>query len=222
MKAKLNVRTKAVTVALSCLMLATPAISSASGIPVFDGAAAANALQSLIQMKQQIDNQIKQITELKSQVKALTGTRNLGNILKTEAYEQLPDEWKPVYNSASTLKNGNYKDLLSAKNYNPSADSERLVQQFDLTLKAIKDSEVRMDNIKRLMDQVNQTQDMKAAADLQSRIALENAKIQQNQTNLDMMARFMDIQEKVQVQQRQNRDSCLRQNRINGTSHSCG
>ena len=66
MKAKLNVRTKAVTVALSCLMLATPAISSASGIPVFDGAAAANALQSLIQMKQQIDNQIKQITELKS------------------------------------------------------------------------------------------------------------------------------------------------------------
>lgn len=222
MKAKLNVKTKAVTVALSCLMLATPAISSASGIPVFDGAAAANALQSLIQMKQQIDNQIKQITELKSQVKALTGTRNLGNILKTEAYEQLPDEWKSVYNSASTLKNGNYKDLLSAKNYNPSADSERLVQQFDLTLKAIKDSEVRMDNIKRLMDQVNQTQDMKAAADLQSRIALENAKIQQNQTNLDMMARFMDIQEKVQVQQRQNRDSCLRQNRINGTSHSCG
>ena len=222
MKAKLNVRTKAVTVALSCLMLATPAISSASGIPVFDGAAAANALQSLIQMKQQIDNQIKQITELKSQVKALTGTRNLGNILKTEAYEQLPDEWKSVYNSASTLKNGNYKDLLSAKHYNPSADSERLVQQFDLTLKAIKDSEVRMDNIKRLMDQVNQTQDMKAAADLQSRIALENAKIQQNQTNLDMMARFMDIQEKVQVQQRQNRDSCLRQNRINGTSHSCG
>lgn len=222
MKAKLNVRTKAVTVALSCLMLATPAISSASGILVFDGAAAANALQSLIQMKQQIDNQIKQITELKSQVKALTGTRNLGNILKTEAYEQLPDEWKSVYNSASTLKNGNYKDLLSAKNYNPSADSERLVQQFDLTLKAIKDSEVRMDNIKRLMDQVNQTQDMKAAADLQSRIALENAKIQQNQTNLDMMARFMDIQEKVQVQQRQNRDSCLRQNRINGTSHSCG
>lgn len=222
MKAKLNVRTKAVTVALSCLMLATPAISSASGIPVFDGAAAANALQSLIQMKQQIDNQIKQITELKSQVKALTGTRNLGNILKTEAYEQLPDEWKSVYNSASTLKNGNYKDLLSAKNYNPSADSERLVQQFDLTLKAIKDSEVRMDNIKRLMDQVNQTQDMKAAADLQSRIALENAKIQQNQTNLDMMARFMDIQEKVQVQKRQNRDSCLRQNRINGTSHSCG
>ena len=79
-----------------------------------------------------------------------------------------------------------------------------------------------MNNIKRLMDQIDQTQDMKAAADLQSRIALENAKIQQNQTNLDMMARFMDIQEKVQVQKRQNRDSCLRQNRINGTSHSCG
>ena len=173
-------------------------------------------------MKQQIENQIKQITELKSQVKALTGTRNLGNILKTEAYEQLPDEWKSVYNSANTLKKGNYKDLLSAKNYNPSVDGERLVQQYDLTLRAIKDSEVRMDNIKRLMDQVNQTQDMKAAADLQSRIALENAKIQQNQTNLDMMARFMDIQEKVQVKKRQNRDRCILENRINKNSATCG
>ena len=222
MKATFNLKAKAAVAALSCLMMAAPAVSTASGILVFDGAAAANALQSLIQMKQQIENQIKQITELKSQVKALTGTRNLGNILKTEAYEQLPDEWKSVYNSANTLKNGNYKDLLSSKNYNPSADNERLVQQYDLTLRAIKDSEVRMNNIKRLMDQIDQTQDMKAAADLQSRIALENAKIQQNQTNLDMMARFMDIQEKVQVQKRQNRDSCLRQNRINGTSHSCG
>ena len=222
MKATFNLKAKAAVAALSCLMMAAPAVSTASGIPVFDGAAAANALQSLIQMKQQIENQIKQITELKSQVKALTGTRNLGNILKTEAYEQLPDEWKSVYNSANTLKKGNYKDLLSAKNYNPSVDGERLVQQYDLTLRAIKDSEVRMDNIKRLMDQVNQTQDMKAAADLQSRIALENAKIQQNQTNLDMMARFMDIQEKVQVQKRQNRDRCILENRINKNSATCG
>ena len=80
----------------------------------------------------------------------------------------------------------------------------------------------RLRLIKRLMDQVNQTQDMKAAADLQSRIALENAKIQQNQTNLDMMARFMDIQEKVQVKKRQNRDRCILENRINKNSATCG
>lgn len=222
MKAKWNIKKNAMKAVLSCAMLSLPAVSPASGIPVFDGAAAANALQSLVQMKQQIDNQIKQITELKSQVKALTGTRNLGNILKTEAYEQLPDEWKSVYSSVETLKKGNYKDMLNSKNYNEAADKERLVQQFDLTLKAIKDSEVRMQNIQRLMNQIDQTQDMKAAADLQSRIALENAKIQQNQTNLDMMARYMEIQEKVQVQKRQARNSCIRQNRINGTSNSCG
>ena len=76
MKATFNLKAKAAVAALSCLMMAAPAVSTASGILVFDGAAAANALQSLIQMKQQIENQIKQITELKSQVKALTGTRN--------------------------------------------------------------------------------------------------------------------------------------------------
>jgi traF protein len=202
------------------LMVATSAPTMA-GIPVYDGAAVAKAVEQVVKMGQQIDNQIKQITELKNQVKALTGNRNLGNILKTDALEQLPDEWKSVYDAAMQTKGGNFNNLLSSKGYNQNADNERLIKHFDLTLKAIKDSELRFQNIKALMDRVNTTQDAKAAADLQNRIALENAYIQQNQTQLDMMERFMALDEKVQVKKRAARNSCIRQNRINNSNTAC-
>lgn len=118
-------------------------------------------------------------------------------------------------------KGGNFNDLLSSKGYNQNADNDRLIKHFDLTLKAIKDSELRFENIKALMDRVNTTQDAKASADLQNRIALENAYIQQNQTRLDMMERFMALDEKVQFKKRQAYDNCLRDNRINNTNKSC-
>ncbi|UOO84364.1 type IV secretion system protein [Neisseria dumasiana] len=204
------------------LMAATIPTASASGILVFDGANLAQAAQQVIQLKEQIDNQVKQITELKNQVKAITGNRNLGNILKTEALEQLPDEWKSVYSQAMKAKNGNFKDLLSSKGYDKNADNDRLVKHYDLTLKAIKDSELRFKNIKALMNQVNTTQDAKAAADLMNRIQLENAYIQQNQTQLDMLERFMALDEKVQFKKRQAVDNCIRDNYINNTNKSCG
>ena len=203
------------------LMFTTAAPTMAGGIPVFDGVAVAQAVEQVVKMGQQIQNQVKQITELKTQVKALTGNRNLGNILKTEALEQLPDEWKSVYDVAMQAKGGNFNDLLSSKGYNQNADNDRLIKHFDLTLKAIKDSELRFENIKALMDRVNTTQDAKASADLQNRIALENAYIQQNQTRLDMMERFMALDEKVQFKKRQAYDNCLRDNRINNTNKSC-
>lgn len=203
------------------LMFTTAAPTMAGGIPVINPAQLAQSIRQGIQLGQQIQNQVKQITELKNQVKALTGNRNLGNILKTEALEQLPDEWKSVYDAAMQAKGGNFNDLLSSKGYNQNADNDRLVKHFELTLKAIKDSELRFENIKALMDRVNTTQDAKAAADLQNRIALENAYIQQNQTRLDMMERFMALDEKVQVKKRAARNSCIRQNRINNTNTAC-
>lgn len=195
----------------------------AGGIPVIDGAALTQnmqqAMQRYMQMAEQIKNQVEQIEQLKKQVESLQGNRNMGNLLRNQAQEQLPEEWKKVYSAAQQLNN---KDLLSSKGYNADADNQRLSKQFDLTIRAIKDSEIRMKNINALMDQINQTKDIKAAADLQNRIAAEQAVIQQNQTNLDMMERLMALQEKVQAKKRAERDNCRLRNRIDGTNKSCG
>lgn len=166
-------KTAMVTLISTGLMFGATAPAKA-GIPVTNPLGLAQQVQQTIQMGQQIQNQVKQIAEIKNQLKAITGNRNLGNILKTEAMEQLPDEWRSVYSEAMKAKGGNFKDLLSSKGYNRNADNDRLVKHFELTLKAIKDSEVRFKNIKELMNRVNTTQDVKAAADLQNRIALEN------------------------------------------------
>lgn len=190
------------------LAVSVPAF--AGGIPVFDGAAVAQAIQQGIQMKQQIENQIKQINELKSQVKALTGSRNIGKLLRNEAQEALPDEWKSVYEAAKKQGGSGGKDLLSGKAYDAKNSDERLIKQFDMTLKSIKDSQLRMKNISALLDQVDKTQDAKAAADLQNRIAGEQAKIQQNQINLDTMARLYEMQKEIDERNFAQYNKCAR------------
>ncbi len=47
---------------LSVCMLTLPVTSYAGGIPTFDGASVAQAIQQVIHMKEQIDNQLKQIS----------------------------------------------------------------------------------------------------------------------------------------------------------------
>ncbi|PIT19280.1 type IV secretion system protein [Snodgrassella alvi] len=190
---------------------------NATGIPVFDGAAAANMVQQIIQSKTQIDNQIQQITELKNQVSALSGSRNMGKILNT-VKDQLPNEWKAVYGSATAT---NYKDLLKGKDYTPEQAAKALFANYDATLKSFQDSKKRLDNIQALMTKINQTKDIKAAADLQSRIAAEQAIIQNNQTKLDMMSKLFELEEKVAHMQRSQRDACLAQHLVDRNYSSC-
>ena len=206
-KKRLTTRPAAI---LTALALAAAAPVHAGGIPTFDGAAVSQAIQQGIQMKQQIDNQLKQISELKSQVKALTGSRNIGKLLRNEAQEALPDEWKAVYEAAKKQGGSGGKDLLSGKAYDAKNSDERLIKQFDMTLKAIKASQLRMNNINALLDQVDKTQDAKAAADLQNRIAGEQAKIQQNQINLDTMARLYEMQKEIDERNFALRNKCAR------------
>ena len=78
---KANMKKIAVVVLSGCLMLSQPVM--AGGIPVFDGAAVAQAIQQGIQMKQQIDNQLDQLRELESQVKAMSGLRDVGKVARS-------------------------------------------------------------------------------------------------------------------------------------------
>ena len=201
---------------LSACLAAFPA--QAGGIPTIDGASLAQNIQRGLQMAEQIKNQEKQIKEMKKQVEAFKGGRNMGNLLRNAAQEQLPEEWKAVYNAAAKMNN---KDLLSSKGYKDGASADHMLKQFDLLMRAIKDSEIRMKNINALMDQIDSTQDIKAAADLQNRIAAEQAHIQQNQTNLDMMARMMDLQEKVLEKKSAAYENCLRKHRNDPNTRAC-
>lgn len=178
--------------------------AQAQGIPVIDAAAILKYGEQIIQMKEQIDNQISQITELKNQVKALTGGREMGNLLKDTVKDQIPDEWSDIYK----MVNIDTSNLTDPKKYDPEANLKMLASIQKMTETAFADTKKRQGNIDGLTQALNNTTDIKAAADLQGRIAAEQATIANNQTKLDQMARMAVIQQKVNDEQRWSYEMC--------------
>lgn len=191
----------------------------ASGIPTADVAAVGEAIKNGMKLKEQIDNQVEQIEQLASQVKALTSKGNWGNVARDIAQEALPDEWKNLYKNAGNLAKS--KDLLTSKGYNPNADSERLTKHLETLVRSAKDSEKSFKTIQTLMNKVNQTADIKAAQDLQNRIALENMKLQQRQIDLTTLKQMMEVQRDIQDKKLRSHQECVAQNLINKTDKSC-
>jgi type IV secretion system protein VirB5 len=179
----------------------------ATGIPVFDAAGVAQALETVAQLKQQLST-------LQQQYNALTGTRNLGDILNNPALRQyLPDDWANVYDK---VKSGKYQGITGAataikdaeKLYSNDPNQQRVYDTMAsnkaMTQEAYKNTMSRLDNIQSLMSQINAAQDTKAAADLQNRLSSENAMIQNEQTRLNLMFQLQQAESKLAEQQQQN------------------
>ena len=198
-----------VSILVSACLLVSPVTGFAGGIPVFDGANVANTLQQIVHMKQQIDNQIQQIAELKSQVTALTGSKDIGKIFSDTVLEQLPDEWKSIYDS---MGNTDYKKVIQGKTYTPETAMKQLVNNYESSIKSFNDTKLRLNNIQKMVQQIDSTTDIKAAQDLQNRIAAENAIIMNNQTKLDMAERLANQLEKIEHFKNTERTACHARN----------
>lgn len=220
MKIKLN---KTVSAVLLAAGLATmPLTVTASGIPVVDGAAAAQRAQNFIQ---QMAEYAKQLTELKNQYrqqvnqfKAMTGSRNLGNILQDTVKDQVPSEWSAIYKGAKDI---DYKSVINSKTYDAKAADRATVQSYQEMQKVFDNMQKQLDNLTGLMNQINMTQDVKAAADLQNRIAVEQAKIETNQTKLDMLDRLYARQQEVNKRTYAAREACMAKQMASGNFAAC-
>lgn len=220
MKIKLN---KTVSAVLLAAGLATmPLTVTASGIPVVDGAAAAQRAQNFIQ---QMAEYAKQLTELKNQYrqqvnqfKAMTGSRNLGNILQDTVKDQVPSEWSAIYKGAKDI---DYKSVINSKTYDAKAADRIVVKNFQDMEEVFKSTQKQLDNLTGLMNQINLTQDVKAAADLQNRIAVEQAKIANNQTKLDMLDRLYVRQQEMERRRYASREACMARHIRDGNYSAC-
>jgi len=203
-----------VTVALTC------SAAIGSGIPTFDGAAAANAVQTLLQMAKQIENQKQQITQLEKQLTMNSGNRNLGSIMNNPLLRQyLPNDWQQVY---SNMKNGKSGMTASARALAEAAGlfetctkmtfapqkkacenkMGQVAQHKSNMLKALESTELRLKQIDGLMAQINKTQDPKAIAELQARISIENAQLQNVATQLNIYDKIAASEQQIAEQQR--------------------
>jgi type IV secretion system protein VirB5 len=192
-------------------------------IPVTDGVSIAQSVtqqvETIAKWKLQYDQMLSQIEQSKQQYESLTGSRGLGNVMNDPQYrDYLPGNWQAVYDS---VKSGGYSGLSGTArtvyDQNKVFDScghivstqqrtacearaVKASQDKGFALDAYAAAKGRINQIDQLMDKINQTQDPKAIAELQGRIAAEQANIQNEQTKLQLYSMVAAAEEKVQVQ----------------------
>lgn len=193
------------------------ATAHASGIPVVDGAAiaqdAANFIKQIAEMKTQIENQIKQITELKNQVAAMTGGREMGNLAREAIGANIPDSWKDIYNNVGNVNLDRLKG-----GYVEEGNVNGLLRMMDNTEQSFSDIKQRMARIEELTNKINTTTDIKASADLQSRITAEQTAISNQQVKLDQMYRMYQMEKELQERKAFIKESCQGKAMLEGKS----
>lgn len=175
--------------------------------------------KDIAEMVKQYEMLTDQYKQMEKEYETITGSRGLGQIFNDPAFrDYLPGEWQGVYDavrdSGYAGLNGTGQEVYSAnKIYDACAhfnnQEERTsceamavkgAQDKGFALDAYDSAQGRITQIDRLMAQINQTQDPKDIAELQGRIAAEQANIQNEQTKLQLYAMVASAEEKVQEQ----------------------
>ena len=179
---------------------------------VADGPARLNQIQTMAQWAKQYANMIQQIEHLRNQYNAITGIRNLGQILNDPNLRNyLPDEWAGVYsqvaNGSLVGLSGSARAIAMAEGFGSATGARKRQQDVmaankAMTMAAYDASLKRVQNINALMVEANAQNDMKGAADLSNRMAAENAMIQNEQTRLNLLAQLQAAEEKLAADQR--------------------
>lgn len=209
-------------VAVSLVLVSSQALAQ---IPVTDGAAIKTSVQQQVETmakwKLQYDQMVNQIDQMKQEYQSITGVRGLGDVLNNPALrDYLPDDWQGVYDS---VKSGGYAGLSgrAGQVYNDNKIYDTCVNHTDeqsrisceaqavkgaqdkaFALDAYDKAKERLGQIDALMQEINRTQDPKSIAELQGRIAAEQALIQNEQTKLQMYSMVASAEDRL-LQQRQ-------------------
>ena len=212
MKPRLRIAAIAFSVAVPLASFA-PA-SQTQGIPVID---IANLVQTIMQVLNdvtKIANQVEQIEALQSQLASINGVRNLGNVFdSTTLKNYVPAN---AYNLVNAIDTGGYGGLTSTSKtlrdaqmvYNcldragaARTDCQAILaqpyQQKGLLQDAMKAASGRLDQIKSLMTQINGTSDQKAVLEIQARIGAENAMLQHEMSQVQMLTGMADSEERI-------------------------
>jgi type IV secretion system protein VirB5 len=196
---------------------------TAGGIPVIDMASITDRsvkhVETIVKWKMQYDQMTSQINQLKTEYESMTGTRGLGQIMNDPKLKNyLPTDWQQVYDA---VREGGYegltgtaKDVYEANRvYDSCASLKKEDQRLACQARAVKPSQdkgfaldayekskSRLDQIDQLMTQIDATTDPKSIAELQGRIASEQAMIANEQTKLQLYAMVAEAETKVQAQ----------------------
>lgn len=174
--------------------------------------------QQIQQFEKQIAQFDQQIQQYKQQYESITGIRGFGDLLNQLAfYQVVPQNTGQLYTqlssgdlsglSASAKAMRQKLKLYDCSKYSGGeADScnktfSKPAQDMDVTTKALDLNYQRYAAIEDLQTQINNTQDPKAIAELQARIAAEQAGIANEANRIQLLGQAQENQQRVQEAQ---------------------
>ena len=179
-------------------------------IPVTDATSISQQIMQVAAWAQQYKQMIDQLQNQLAQIKAITGSRGMSLVASVMDRQDIPPDYLTLFDQ---LRNGGVTGATkaiynAAKVYDcgerfPNNDQERkscealtlaAPQNIDLMNTSIKASKKRQDQIRSMLASVDTTEDAKAAADLQNRIQIEVALLNNEKQMMDMAANLQKEQ----------------------------
>ncbi|PXX23084.1 MULTISPECIES: P-type DNA transfer protein VirB5 [Burkholderia] len=183
----------------------------AQGIPVYDAQNVVQAIATVGQLKQQVQQEM-QIYQ------STVGSRGFGALLSNPVVaNSLPSNWQSVY---AAIQNGGYagltgsaRTLRSASQIYNCEDQTAIGQQVCqralnkpyqdkvFGLQAYQTELQELNQIESLAQQIDATQDPKGIAELQARIQAESAAVGNEMTKLQLFRMLAEIEDKLVAEQ---------------------
>ncbi|RQS25611.1 P-type DNA transfer protein VirB5 [Burkholderia sp. Bp8992] len=205
----MNGRSKWITVAFVCAVRCIGA--HAQGIPVYDAQSVVQAIATVGQLKQQVQQEMHIY-------QSTIGTRGFGALLSNPVVaNSLPSNWQSVY---TAIQNGGYAGLTgsaqalrSANRIYDCEDQTGVDQQVcrrtlnkpyqdkAFGLQAYQTELQELDQIQSLAQQINATQDPKGVAELQARIQAESTAVGNEMTKLQLFRMLAETEDKLVAEQ---------------------
>ena len=209
-----KIATKIITITLLTSLLELR--DAGATLPVIDVDNLANSVKQVEAWKKQLEAMKGQLEQNQQQYKALTGNRGLGKILHDpQLYNNLPAEFKTIYNKTGGNNygiSGQVTDITNAEKLTGSiGDMQKNINERSMRtsatnkaigLKGYDGTHRRLANIDALMDKINDTKDPKAISELQARIQLEQALIQNEGNKLQMISQLQRAEQNLIEEQK--------------------
>ncbi len=180
---KMIIRKQVIAIVITCCFVMSTA--QGGGIPVIDASSLAQQIEQVVSWGKQLQAMKQQYDQQLTQYQSMTGQRGFGNALNDPKLRQyLPAEWKNLYDKTTANQ-----PLSQAMGLNLN----KHIQAYDIATQ-------EQTQIQGLIDQIQNTNDPKSIAELQARIAGEQAKIQNAVVQLQLSNQLAEIQNKLQKQ----------------------
>lgn len=203
----------------ACLLVAltATALPARAQIPVTDFASIAQQVMQVLSWAEQLKAMADQYQQLEGQFNSLTGNRGYGNLFNNPQLQQyLPADWQSTYNQirSGSLSGGAqalrqqfgdtrsctlYADTLTRANCQQAINGD--YQTYDVFQNALRVANQKPQQIQGLINEIQSTDDPKAIAELQARIAGEQAAMQNEMIKVQLSLQLAETQNKLAKEQ---------------------